>query len=375
MSIVLASRVDGPADAPPLVLLNSIGSTTEMWTPVLAPLIEQFRVIRIDTRGHGDSPPSPAGASVTIADLADDVLATLDSLGLERVALAGLSLGGMVAMSMAVHHPSRVSRVALLCTSAQLGPARLWQDRAAAVRADGMASIADAVVARWLTPGLAARDASLVAELRSMVTSIDAESYAQCSLAIAAMDQRADLARVAAPTLVIGGADDPATPPEHQQAIATAVPGSRLEIIDDAAHVITYEQPARVAALLLDHFRGAGTAAAGFAVRRAVLGDEYVSRAAGSPLTQDFQQFLTRYAWGEVWTRPELTRRERSIATLSALVTLGAEHELRAHVLGAINNGLTPTEIVGLLQHLAIYAGMPRANRAVSIAREVLEGL
>ena len=278
-------------------------------------------------------------------------------------------------MSIAVHHPARVSRVALLCTSAQLGPASLWTDRAATVRADGMGAIADAVIARWITPGLAARDATLVDDLRTMVTSIDAESYAQCSLAIAAMDQRADLARIAAPTLVIGGTDDPATPPEHQQAIADAVPGSRLEILADAAHVITYEQPARVVALLIDHFRGAGTAAAGFAMRRAVLGDEYVERAVGSPLTQDFQQFLTRYAWGEVWTRPELTRRERSIATLSALVTLGAEHELRAHVLGAINNGLTPTEVIALLQHLAVYAGMPRANRAVAVAREVLESL
>jgi pimeloyl-ACP methyl ester carboxylesterase len=148
MSIVLASRVDGPADAPPLVLLNSIGSTTEMWTPCLAPLVEQFRVIRIDTRGHGDSPPSPAGSSVAIDDLADDVLATLDSLGLERVALAGLSLGGMVAMSIAIHHPARVSRVALLCTAATLEPASLWHERAAAVRADGMAARADAVVAR-----------------------------------------------------------------------------------------------------------------------------------------------------------------------------------------------------------------------------------
>ncbi len=173
---------------------------------------------------------------------------------------------------------------------------------------------------------------------------------------------------------MISGADDPATPLAHQQTIADAVPGSRLDVVAGAAHVLTYEQPARVAALLLDHFRGGGTVAAGYAVRRDVLGDEYVDRAiaATTELTSDFQQFRTRYAWGEVWTRGELSRRERSIATLAALTTLGAEHELEAHVHGAVRNGLTPREIVELLQHLAIYTGMPRANRAVAIASNAL---
>lgn len=374
MPLILSSREDGPAGAPPLVLLNSIGSTTAMWTPCVAPLAEQFRVIRIDTRGHGDSPPTPAGEPVTIADLAEDVLATLDSLGLERVALAGLSLGGMVGMWIAAHRPERVSRLVLLATSALLGPPELWHDRAAAVRADGMGAIADAVVARWLTPELAQRDPHLVEQATAMVRSIDAESYAACSEAIATMDQRADLGRIAAPTLVVGGADDPATPTPHQQQLADGIANARLEVVADAAHVLTYEQPGRVAALLLDHLRAGGTLAAGFAARRAVLGDEYVDAALArtSELTAGFQQFLTRYAWGEVWTGPELTRRERSIATLAALTTLGAEHELAAHVHGAVRNGLTPEQVVAVLQHTAVYGGVPRANRAIAVARDVL---
>ena len=375
MTVSLAWREDGPADAPPLVLLNSVGSTTGMWTPCLAALTEQFRVIRIDTRGHGDSPPSPAGAQTGIADLAADVLAVLDSLGLDRVAIAGLSLGGMVGMWVAIHRPDRVSRLALLCTSAHLTPESLWRERAAAVRSGGMSAISDAVVSRWVTPALATRDPALLASLKDMVDSIDAESYAQCCEAIATMNQLADLGRIAAPTLVIGGADDPATPTDHQRAIVDRVEGARLEIVDDAAHVATFEQPGRIAALLLGHFRGGATLAGGYVARRAVLGDEYVDAAIANTtdLTRDFQSFLTRYAWGDVWTRTDLTRRERSIATVTALVVLGAEGELRSHVRGALRNELTPDEIIGLLQHVAVYSGLPRANRAVAVAAEVIE--
>lgn len=374
MSTPQAWQADGPADAPALVLLNSVGTTTEMWTPCLAPLREQFRVIRIDTRGHGRSPAAPAGTRPQIADLAADVATTLDQIGIDRCHLAGLSLGGMAGMWLAAHEPDRIQRLALLATSARLGPPEFWTWRASAVRAGGMSSIAESIVARWITPELAARDPQLLARLRAMVESVDAESYAQCCEAIAEMDQRAELARIAAPTVVIGAAGDEATTPEHQREIAAAIPGAQLHIVEDAAHLITYEQPGRVAALLLDHFRGGGTAASGYAVRRAVLGDDYVDTALANrtELTADFQEFLTRYAWGEVWTRPELSRRERSIATLAALVTLGAEEELAAHIRGARRNGLTDREIIEVLHHLAIYAGLPRANRAVAIARAVL---
>jgi 3-oxoadipate enol-lactonase/4-carboxymuconolactone decarboxylase len=371
----LSWRSDGPEDAPPLVLLNSVGTSTAMWSPCVAPLAEQFRVIRIDHRGHGDSPPAPAGSASSIDDHAADVLAALDEIGVDRVGLAGLSLGGMVGMWLAIHAPERISRLALVCTSAYLPPAEFWLNRAASVRTGGMASIADAVIARWITPEVAERDEALMAALHDMFIAVDAESYAQGCEAIAGMDLRDDLARIAAPTLVIAGEQDPATPPEHARTISDAVPGSRLEILDQASHVLTYEQPGRLAVRLLEHFRGGAALASGYAVRRAVLGDSYVDTALASTsdLTEGFQTFLTRYAWGEVWTRPGLSRRERSIATLGALVTLGAEHELAAHIRGAVRNGLSPTEVVEVLQHLAIYAGLPRANRAVAIARDVLD--
>jgi 3-oxoadipate enol-lactonase/4-carboxymuconolactone decarboxylase len=367
-------RSDGPEDARPLVLLNSLGSSTAMWDPCVGRLAEQFRVVRIDTRGHGASPPAPAG-TVSIAQLAEDVLATLDDLGIGRVDLAGLSLGGMVGMWLAAHRPERIGRLALLCTGAYLPFGQNYAERAATVRERGLAVIADAVVGRWVTPALAECDPDVVQRLIAMLVATDAESYAQCCEAIAGMDQRADLARIAAPTLVIGGAEDLAIPTEHQQALADALPNARLEVLSPAAHLAPIEQPGRVAQLLTAHFAGGATLAAGFATRRAVLGDEHVDRAiaATTGFTAPFQEFLTRYAWGDVWSRPGLARRERSIATLAVLVALGAENEIPMHVRAGIRNGLTPDEIAEIILHTALYAGLPRANRAFALARDVLE--
>ena len=374
--MTLAWREDGPPEAPTLVLLNSIGTTTEMWTPCLAALAGQFHVVRIDTRGHGASAPSPPGLPCTVGDLGQDVLAVLDELRLDRVHLAGVSLGAMTAMWLAIHHPARVARLALLGTAAHLPTGPSYLDRAAAVRSRGMAAIADLPARVWITESLAERDPALLADLQAMLAGVDAESYAQCCEALADVDLRADLGRVAAPTLVVAGADDPATPPELAQAIAAAVPGARLEVLGQTAHIAPVEQPARVVQLLLGHFGGGATLAAGYATRRTVLGADYVDRAvaATTEFTAPFQEFLTRYAWGDVWSRPGLTPRERSIATLAALVTLGGENEIALHVHAARRNGLSADEIGEVLLHTALYAGLPRANRAFTIARDVLGG-
>jgi 3-oxoadipate enol-lactonase / 4-carboxymuconolactone decarboxylase len=372
--VTLAWREDGPQEAPALVLLNSIGTTTEMWTPCLGALSEQLHVVRIDTRGHGASAPSPPGMPCTVGDLGQDVLAVLDELRLGRVHLAGVSLGAMTAMWLAIHHPARVARLAVLCTAAHLATGRTYLDRAAAVRNGGMAAIADVPARVWITESLVERDPAMLAELQAMLAGVDAESYAQCCEALAEVDLRADLGRIAAPTLVAAGTDDPATPPEYAQAIAAAVPDARLVVLGQAAHLAPVEQPARVAQLLLGHFGGGATLAAGYATRRTVLGDEYVDRAvaATTEFTAPFQEFLNRYAWGDVWSRPGLAPRERSIATLAALVTLGGENEIAVHVHAARRNGLSADEIAEVLLHTALYAGLPRANRAFAIARDVL---
>jgi 3-oxoadipate enol-lactonase len=191
-----------------------------------------------------------------IADLGRDVLALLDRLGLARVHFCGLSLGGMTGMWLAANASDRVDRLVLLCTSPLLGPASGWTDRAATVRAHGTAAVAATVVSRWLTPSYAAAHPDLVAQLVAMVSATPAAGYAACCEAVAGMDLQADLPRIAAPTLVIAGEQDPAAPPEHARAIVAAVPDSRLEILSPAAHLVTAERPDEVLRLIGGHLDG-----------------------------------------------------------------------------------------------------------------------
>jgi 3-oxoadipate enol-lactonase len=195
MSEPLAAVEDGDPAAPPVLLLGSLGSTVDMWEPQLAPLAARYRVVRADHRGHGGSPVPPG--PYALDDLVDDVVALLDRLGIARAHVVGLSLGGMVGMRLAAREPGRVDRLAVLCTSALLGPASGWTERAAAVRAGGTVAVADAVVGRWLTP--AGQEPGLLARLRAMVAGTPPEGYAGCCEAIGAMDLRADLPRPTTP--------------------------------------------------------------------------------------------------------------------------------------------------------------------------------
>jgi 3-oxoadipate enol-lactonase len=254
-SIEVAYTEDGPADAPVVVLSNSLGATRGMWDPQVPALAERYRVVSYDTRGHGDS-PSPAGP-YTLDDLVDDVVALLDRLGVRRAHVAGLSLGGMTAMRLAAREPARVDRLVALATSAKPDP-QGFLDRAAAARSGGTAPLAPTVVSRWLTPGYAAAHPDLVARLEAMIVAADDEGYALCCEVVAAVDLREDLARITAPTLVVSGAEDPALPPPHQQAIADGIAGSSLVSVSPGAHLPNLEQPLEVTGALLGHLDAAG---------------------------------------------------------------------------------------------------------------------
>jgi 3-oxoadipate enol-lactonase len=253
--VAVAHSVDGPDDAPVVVLSNSLGATREMWAPQLPALAERFRVVSYDSRGHGAS-PAPAGP-YTLDDLVDDVVALLDALDVERAHVAGLSLGGMTALRLAAREPARVDRLAVLCTSSKVDPGP-FLDRAAAVRAGGTAPLAATIAGRWLTPPYAAQHPELVARLEAMIEGCDDAGYAACCEIVANIDLRDDLARITAPTLVVSGADDQALPPEHQRAIADGVRGARLMTVQPGAHLANLEQPERITAALLDHFESAG---------------------------------------------------------------------------------------------------------------------
>lgn len=254
MSARLGYDVSGPAsgdpDAPVLLLGSSLGVSRALWRPQLEPFAQRLRVIRFDHRAHGTSeePPGP----YSIADLGQDVLALLDDLGVRRFSYAGVSLGGMVGIWLATNAPDRVDRLALCCTTAYLPPAQAWRDRAATVLASGTSAIADAVVARWFTPGFAADHPGVVAGMRADLLAAPPAGYAACCQAIAAMDQREDLHRITAPTLVLAGAEDLAIPPDHSERLVEGVPKSRLALVH-GAHLATLEAATESTALLLDH--------------------------------------------------------------------------------------------------------------------------
>ncbi|MET4165898.1 MULTISPECIES: 3-oxoadipate enol-lactonase [Gordonia] len=251
MSAQVHAVVTGRPDGPAVVLSNSLGSTHRMWDAQIAALEERFRVVRYDTRGHGDSPVPPGPYSID--DLADDVIGLLERLDIERAHLVGLSLGGMTMMRVAARNPERVNRLALLCTAAYLPPAQGWTDRAALVRADGTSAVAAAVVQRWFTPGYLAANTEAQQGYEAMVAATPTEGYAACCEAIAAMDQRAELSSIIAPTLAIAGADDPATPPDLLRDIVDAVPNGRLLVVPDSAHLANAEQPGTITPALLEH--------------------------------------------------------------------------------------------------------------------------
>lgn len=250
-SVAVHHVVTGRSDGPAVVFSNSLGSTHRMWDPQLAAFEERFRVVRYDTRGHGQS-PVPEGP-YTIDDLADDVVALLDTLGIERAHVVGLSLGGMTAMRLSARNPQRVDRIALLCTATHMPPSSAWTERAAAVRTHGSAAVAESVVGRWFTPGFLAADPGRKAAYQQMIAATPAEGYAGCCEAIAALDLRADLARITAPTLAIAGTDDPATPPDRLAEITAAVRGARLVQVTPGAHLANVEQADAITPTLLEH--------------------------------------------------------------------------------------------------------------------------
>ena len=226
----------GPEGAPVIAFSNSIGTTTAMWDAQAAALQGRFRVLRYDTRGHGRS--AVVDAPATIETLAADLAGLLDGLGIARVHLVGLSLGGMMAQCFAAAHPDRVHGLVLMATSAYtpLG----WAERAALVREKGMAAIADAVMQRWFTPAFQAAAPALA--LRERFLHSDPAGYAVCCGVIGAMDLRPSNAAIAAPTLIIAGADDPATPVAMSEDIQSRIPGSRLVVLQQAAHILAIEQ-------------------------------------------------------------------------------------------------------------------------------------
>lgn len=241
-------KLEGPEDGAVLVLLNSIGTDMDLWDPVLPLLRLHVRLLRIDTRGHGASIAEPGDFSMSL--LARDMLAVAQDAGIERFSLAGVSLGGMIGMELALTRSGILEKLMLVCTSATMDVAS-WKDRVATVRDKGMAAIADLAMGRFLSPELQAENPALYETVRRQLVTMDPQGYAGCGAAIRDMDLSSRISGITAPTLVVTGTRDTSTPLEgHGEHLLARIPGARHATLS-AAHLAPLEAPEALAQVLL----------------------------------------------------------------------------------------------------------------------------
>ena len=370
MTIPRIVGTDFGGDGELLLLGPSLGtSATTLWSAAAERLADRCHAVGWDLPGHGRT---PAGGTFDIAELAAAVLALAHDIAPGAAFhYAGDSIGGAVGLQLLLDAPDRVRSATLLCTGAVIGRPEDWAARAATVRASGTGAVVDLAAQRWFAAGFSERRRA--AALLEALRETDDESYAQSCEALAAFDVTDRLAGITTPTLAIAGAEDIATPPEALAQIASAVKDGRRVVLEGVAHLAPVEAPHLVAELIAGHMRP-DVHSAGMAVRREVLGDAHVDGAvaATTEFTAEFQEFITQYAWGTIWTRPGLDRRSRSMITLTALVARGHHEELAMHLRAARRNGLSNDEIKELLLQTAIYCGVPDANTAFRIAGQVI---
>ncbi|MGU3664676.1 3-oxoadipate enol-lactonase [Methylobacterium sp. A49B] len=240
--------LEGPEDAPVVAFSNSLGATLEMWDPLLPALGGRFRTLRYDTRGHGGT--QTRDAPTEIADLAGDLSALLDALGIARAHLVGLSLGGMTVQALASADPGRPLSATLMATAAHLPSAQSWNERAETVRTGGTGAVVEATLGRWFTPDFARRAPEAVQAIRDRFLACDPAGYAVCCGAIGRMDLRPALPAITAPTLVMAGRDDPSTPPAMAEEICAGITQAELVVLPRAAHLLAVERAAAAGSYL-----------------------------------------------------------------------------------------------------------------------------
>ncbi len=377
-------RVDGPDAAPAVLLINSLGTTVDLWSAQVEAWSPHLRVIRYDTRGHGKS-GVPAG-DYTLDELGRDALRVLDAVGAPTAHVCGISLGGLTAMWLGVRQPQRVRSLIIANTAARVGTPQRWAERIAKVRNEGMAAVADIIMPAWFSPAFREREPATVARFREMVASIDPDGYVGCCAALRDGDLRDEIGRIRTFSYVIAGDQDTSTTVADAEAIAFAIRGSTLLTLK-AAHLTNVECAEAFsqhggAVFRPDESRRPGPVdpalADGERMRRRVLGDAHVDRAIqnATPLNAEFQVLITRYVWGGIWTRPGLDERTRRVLVIGTMVALGRWEEFALHVRAAISEGgFSADDIKEIILQQAVYCGVPAANHALGVAAKVLAEL
>ncbi len=364
-------RLEGLPSHPLLVLVHSLGADHGLWNPQIPALLTRFQVLRLDVRGHGAS-HAPAG-DYSIAQLAGDVLATVDATHHDKFAYCGLSLGGMIGQWLGANAADRMTGLVLANTSPRVPDPSLFETRRRTALEQGMSAIAGAAIERSFTARTRSTPNPAVESIRASMLGTNPVGYAGCCAAIRDMDLCPLLATIKVPTLVIGCEHDISTPHAgHGDLLAATVPGARCVMLD-AAHLSNVERPSSFTAALFDFL--APAAAGGETIRRSMLGDAHVDRslAAATDFTRDFQEMVTRYAWGAVWTRPGLDPRTRRWLVLAITASLGRWEEFRLHLRAGLARELEMPDLKEVLLMVSVYAGVPAANTAFQIASEELK--
>jgi 3-oxoadipate enol-lactonase/4-carboxymuconolactone decarboxylase len=371
-------RLQGNSGRPVLILSHSISTDHAMWDLQVENLLPHFQILRYDTRGHGASEATAGEYSIEM--LGKDILALADALEISQFAFCGLSLGGAIGQWVAAHAPARVTHLVLANTSPQFVPRTNWETRMAAVLKGGMSAVVDLAMQRFFSSDTLTKQNPHVASIRSVFLGTDPVGYLGCCAALRDVNNGDLLRQIKAPTLVISGDRDVATPwTGHGERLAQEIAGAKVLHLA-AAHLSNIERPHSFTTALLEFLLpplGPGTDSlrAGFEVRRAVLGDAHVDRAiaATTEFTREFQELITRYAWGTIWSRPELDWRTRRLLVLSITASLGRWDEFALHAKAGLASDLELCDLKEVLLQTAVYAGVPAANTGFHIAMEQIE--
>jgi len=367
-------RLEGHDGRPAVMLSHCLGLDHGLWDALARQLVPHFTVVRYDTRGHGESESTPGDYS--IEQLSRDALALADALGIETFAWCGLSMGGMIGQWLGLNAAHRVTRLVLANTTPHVSEPQAMEDRRRTVLERGMAPIETRVMERLFSPRMLKSGDPSVAWARRTLLATDPAGYAGCCAALRDFDETSRLERVTVPTLVISGDFDISMPWDHHGRLLSALIPRARDIRLPTGHVGCLERPRAFNAAVIDWLvpAPADTLSAGTAVRRAVLGDAHVDRAIArtSDFNADFQEIITRHAWGEIWARPGLPRHTRSLLVIATLIALNRAEELVMHMRAALDNGVTRDELKEVLLQSAIYCGLPAANSAFRLAEEVL---
>ena len=369
-----AFKIQGTPNSPVLIFSNSLGSEMMMWDELIPFLLPYFRVLQYDTRGHGSSSGFQPENKKTIDQLGEDVINLMNELNIETAYFCGLSMGGLIGQYLGINYPNRFKKIVLSNTGAKIGNDERWNSRIETISKNGMEAIVNDTMERWFTDEFRKQNPERVAETHDMFLRSNVQGYSNCCYAIRDADFREQLQNMNVETLVITGDEDPVTNIEQAEFLVANIPNATLKVLH-ARHLAATELPEEFAKVLIDFFVGDQTFEKGMHVRRSVLGDTHVDKANSkiNDFNADFQSFITNYAWGEIWTRPGMSKHNRSLITMAMLIALNRPAEFKMHVKAAFNNGVTVEEIKEVIVQSALYCGLPAANDAFHLAQEVFK--